>query len=55
MAVIWHQLFKISDVLFIDDYLAVCHTEGVDRITKKQRKRCQTLGKWNKRIYKNIS
>ena len=33
MAVIWHQLFKISDVLFIDDYLGVCHTEGVDRIT----------------------
>ena len=36
MAVIWHQLFKISDVLFIDDYLAVCHTEGVDRITKNR-------------------
>lgn len=34
MAVIWHQFFKISDVLVIDHYLGVCHTEGNDRITK---------------------
>jgi len=33
MAVVWHQFFKISDVLVIDDYLGICHTEGNDRIT----------------------
>lgn len=33
MAVVWHQFFKISDVLVIDDYLGTCYTEGTDRIT----------------------
>ena len=33
MAVVWHQFFKISDVLVIDEYLGTCYTEGNDRIT----------------------
>ena len=38
MAVVWHQFFKISDVLVIDDYLGVCHTEGNDRITANRKR-----------------
>jgi glycosyltransferase involved in cell wall biosynthesis len=33
MAVVWHQFFKISDVLVIDDYLGTCYVDGDDRIT----------------------
>ena len=38
MAVVWHQFFKISDVLVIDEYLGICHTEGDDRITKNRKR-----------------
>jgi len=38
MAVVWHLFFKISDVLVIDDYLGICHTEGNDRITANRKR-----------------
>lgn len=41
MAVVWHQFFKISDVLVIDAYLGVCHTEGNDRITSNRKRDAQ--------------
>jgi len=38
MAVLWHQFFRISDILVIDEYLGLCHVEGTDRITTNRRK-----------------
>lgn len=33
MSVIWHQFFRITDVLVLDIYLAICHISVSDRIT----------------------
>ncbi len=36
--IFWHELFKHSNVKFIDDIVLICHTEHEDRITKLREK-----------------
>jgi len=34
----WHKMFRISDVIYVDKDVALCHTEGNDRITRNRAK-----------------